>query len=153
MVETREMMSASGLTLYPAMEAVPRRLRTRTIVDPFPEDATVPHDDLDLSDDRLDAIEDLSKALEKEKRTLIKRIALCYLEIEVEDLQATDASQRQQASMLPPLPTNPNTSNKSSLEDEDRRHRRQRGPSKRPWRCIIQEGQDDKARALVLQRG
>jgi hypothetical protein len=48
-----------------------------------------------LSNNRLDAIKDLSKALEKEKRTLIKRIAFCCLEIEVKDLQATDASQRQ----------------------------------------------------------
>jgi hypothetical protein len=39
-----------------------------------------------LSNNRLNAIEDLSKALKKEKRTLIKRIALCCLEIEVEDL-------------------------------------------------------------------
>jgi hypothetical protein len=45
-----------------------------------------------LFNNRLDAIKDLSKALEKEKRTLIKRIVLCYLEIKVKDLQATDAS-------------------------------------------------------------
>jgi hypothetical protein len=61
-------------------------LHTRTIVDPSPKDATVPYNNLDLSNNRLDAIEDLSKALEKEKRTFIKRIALCYLEIEVKDL-------------------------------------------------------------------
>jgi hypothetical protein len=132
-------MSASGSTLYPVIEAVPQRLRTRTIVDPSPKDAAVPYDDLDSSNDRLDAIEDLSKALEKEKRTLIKRIALCCLEIEVKDLQATDTSQRQQASVLPPLSTNPDTSNKSSLEDKDHRRRRQRGPSKRPWRYTIQK--------------
>jgi hypothetical protein len=45
-----------------------------------------------LSNNKLNVIKNLSKALEKEKKTLIKRIALCYLEIEVEDLQATDAS-------------------------------------------------------------
>jgi hypothetical protein len=45
-----------------------------------------------LSNNRLDVIKDLSKALEKEKRTLIKRIALCCLEIKVKDLQATDTS-------------------------------------------------------------
>jgi hypothetical protein len=125
-------MSASSLTLYPAIEAVLQRLRTRTIVDPSPEDATVPYNDLDLSNNGLDAIEDLSKALEKEKRTFIKRIALCCLEIKVEDLQAADTSQRQQAFVLPSLPTNPDTSNKSSLEDKDCKRRKQKGLSKRP---------------------
>jgi hypothetical protein len=148
-------MSTSGLTLYLAIEAVLRRLCTRTIIDPSPEDAAAPYNDLDLSNNRLDAIKDLSKVLEKEKKTLIKRIALCCLEIEVKDLQATDASQRRQAFVLPPppLPTNPDTSNESPLEDKDRRRRRQKGLSKRPWRCTIQEGQDDKARAPVPRRG
>jgi hypothetical protein len=81
--------------LYLAIEAVPRRLRTRTIVDPSPKGLAAPYDSLDLSNNRLDAIKALSKALEKEKRTLIKRIALCCLKIEVEDLQAANASQRQ----------------------------------------------------------
>jgi hypothetical protein len=134
------MMSASSLTLYLVIKAVLQRSRTRTIVDPSSEDAAVPYNDLDLSNDRLDVIEDLSKALEKEKRTFIKRIALCCLEIEVKDLRAVDTSQRQQASVLLPLLTNPNTSNKSSLEDKDRKRRRQKGLSKRPWRCTIQEG-------------
>jgi hypothetical protein len=118
--------------LYLVIKAVLRRLRTRTIVDPSPKDATVPYNNLNLFNNRLDAIKDLSKVLEKEKRTLIKRIALCYLEIKVEDLQATNASQRQQAFVLLPLLTNLDTSNKSSLEDKDRRRRRQKGLSKRP---------------------
>jgi hypothetical protein len=61
-------------------------LRTRTIVNPSPKDAAVPYNNLDLFNNRLNAIKDLSKALEKEKKTLIKRIALCYLEIKVKDL-------------------------------------------------------------------
>ena len=67
-------------------------MRTRTIVDPSFKDAAAPYNNLDLSDNRLDIIKDLSKVLEKEKRTLIKRIALCYLEIEVEDLQVANTS-------------------------------------------------------------
>jgi hypothetical protein len=133
-------MSASGLTLYLVIEAVLQRLCTRTIIDPSSKDAAVSHNNLDLSNNRLDAIKDLSKALEKEKRTLIKRIALCCLEIEVKDLQAANASQRQQASVLLPLPTNPDTSNKFSLEDKDHKHRRQKELSKRPWRYTIQKG-------------
>jgi hypothetical protein len=146
------MMFASGSTLYLVIKAVLQRLRTRTIVDPSSKDAAAPYNNPDLSDNRLDVIEDLSKVLEKEKRTFIKRIALCCLEIEVEDLQATDTSQRRQASVLPPPPllTNPDTSNKSLLKDGDCRYGRQRGLSKRPWRCIIQEGQDDEAGAPVL---
>jgi hypothetical protein len=85
-----------------------------------------------LFNNRLDAIKDLSKALEKEKKTLIKRITLCCLEIEVKDLQATDASQRQQAFVLSLLLTNLNTSNKSSLEDKDCKRKRQKELSKRP---------------------
>jgi hypothetical protein len=124
-------MSASGLTLYLIIKAVLQHLRTKTIIDSSLENAAVPYNNLDLSNNKLNAIKDLSKALEKEKRTFIKRIALCYLEIEVKDLQATDASQRQQASMLLPLLTNPNTSNKFSLKDKDCKHRRQRELSKR----------------------
>jgi hypothetical protein len=107
-------------------------LRTKTIINPSPKDAAVLYNNLDLFNNKLNAIKDLSKALEKEKRTLIKRITLCCLKIKVKDLQAIDVSQRQQASVLPPLPTNPNTSNKSFLEDKDRKHKRQRGLSKRP---------------------
>jgi hypothetical protein len=107
-------------------------LHTRIIVDPFPKDTAVPYNNLDLSNNKLNAIKDLSKVLEKEKRTLIKRIVLCYLEIEVKDLQATDASQRQQASVLLLLLTNLNTSNKSFLKDKDCKHKRQKGLSKRP---------------------
>lgn len=55
-------------------------------MDPSPKDATTLHDNLDLFNNKLNTIKDLSKALEKEKRTLIKRIALCCLEIEVKDL-------------------------------------------------------------------
>jgi hypothetical protein len=61
-------------------------LCTKTIINPFPKDVAVPYNNLDLFNNRLDMIKDLSKALEKEKRTLIKRITLCYLEIEVKDL-------------------------------------------------------------------
>jgi hypothetical protein len=85
-------MSASSLTLYFIIKAVLQRLCTRTIVDPSPKDTAVPYNNLDLFNNRLNAIKDLSKALEKEKRTFIKRIALCYLEIKVEDLQAADTS-------------------------------------------------------------
>jgi hypothetical protein len=85
-------MFASSLTLYLIIKAVLQCLRTKTIINLFPKDVTVPYNNLDLSNNRLDIIKDLSKALEKEKRTLIKRIALCYLEIEVKDLQATDTS-------------------------------------------------------------
>jgi hypothetical protein len=124
-------MFASSLTLYLIIEAVLQRLCTRTIINPFPKDATVPYNNLDLFNNKLNAIKDLSKALEKEKRTFIKRIALCCLEIKVEDLQATDASQRQQAFVLLPLPINLNTSNKSSLKDKDYKCRRQRRLSKK----------------------
>jgi hypothetical protein len=79
-------MSASSLTLYSVIKAVLQYLYTKTIVDPSPKDAAVPYNNLDLSNNKLNAIKDLSKVLEKEKRTLIKKIALCYLEIEVEDL-------------------------------------------------------------------
>jgi hypothetical protein len=61
-------------------------LRTKTIVDPSLKDAAVPYNNLDLSNNKLNAIEELSKALEKEKRTLIKRITLYCLEIKVKDL-------------------------------------------------------------------
>jgi hypothetical protein len=79
-------MFVSSLTLYSVIKAVLQRLRTRTIVDPSLKDAVVPYNNLDLFNNKLNAIKDLSKVLEKEKRTLIKRIALCCLEIEVEDL-------------------------------------------------------------------
>jgi hypothetical protein len=61
-------------------------LCTKTIVDPFPKDAAALYNNLDLFNNKLDIIKDLSKALEKEKKTLIKRIALCCLEIKVKDL-------------------------------------------------------------------
>jgi O-phosphoseryl-tRNA(Cys) synthetase len=80
------MIFTSSLTLYLVIKAVLQHLYTRTIVDPSFKDAAVPYNNLDLSNNRLDAIEDLSKALEKEKRTFIKRIVLCYLEIKVKDL-------------------------------------------------------------------
>jgi len=86
------MMFASSLTLYFIIKAVLQHLRTRTIVNPSSKDAAAPYNNPDLFNNRLDVIENLSKVLEKEKRTFIKRIALCYLEIEVEDLQAINAS-------------------------------------------------------------
>jgi hypothetical protein len=79
-------MSASSLTLYLVIEAVLQRLCTKTIIDPSLKDVAVPYNNLDLSNNKLNVIKNLSKALEKEKKTLIKRIALCYLEIEVKDL-------------------------------------------------------------------
>jgi hypothetical protein len=88
-------MFASSLTLYLIIKAVLQCLCTKTIINPFPKDAAILYNNLDLSNNKLNIIKDLSKALEKKKRTLIKRIALCYLEIKVKDLQATDASQRQ----------------------------------------------------------
>jgi hypothetical protein len=86
------MMFASSLTLYLIIKAVLQRLCTRTIVDPSFKDAAAFYNNPDLFNNRLDIIKDLSKVLEKKKRTFIKRIALCYLEIEVKDLRATDAS-------------------------------------------------------------
>jgi hypothetical protein len=53
--------------------------------------------------------------------------------------------------MLPLLLINFNISAKSVLKDKDRKPRRQRGLSKRPWRYIIQKGQDKEVKALVLQ--
>jgi hypothetical protein len=80
------MMSTSGLTLYFAIEVASRRLCTRTIADPSFKSLAAPHDGLDLFNNRLDAINALSKALEKEKRIFTKKIALCCLEIKVKDL-------------------------------------------------------------------
>jgi hypothetical protein len=79
-------MFANSLTLYLVIKAVLQCLCIKTIVNPSPKDVAIPYNNLDLSNNRLNVIKDLSKALEKEKRTLIKRIALCCLEIKVKDL-------------------------------------------------------------------
>ena len=76
MVSTREMVSSSGSTLYPAMEMNPRRSRTGTVAGPSVNDPPIALEDVDSSDNGLDAMAAQSKALQREKETLTRRIEL-----------------------------------------------------------------------------
>ena len=132
MTQTLGIAAASGSTPVPALESNPRRSRTPTVADPSPNGPPAPVEHPDPSDDGLGAMEAQSRALEREKATLTQRIELQRLQQEVEDLQATDASQTQQ-STVPPPPTSPNSSDDDpSSEDGTRRRGRQRGLRKRP---------------------
>lgn len=140
MTQTQGMAAASGSTLVPALESNPRRSRTPTVADPSPDGPPAPVEHPDPSDDGLGAMEAQSRALEREKATLTRRIELRRLQQEVEDLRAADASQTRQ-STVPPPPTSPDSSDDPSSEDGTRRRGRRRGPRKRPRRRTISEGE------------
>jgi len=115
------MTATSSSALVLALEPSPRRSRTATVAGPSSYNPSAPLEHLDPNNDNgPGAIEAQSRALEKEKATLTWRIELWRLQQEVEDLQAADASQRQQASVPLPLQVNPNDSDDPSSIDGTR---------------------------------
>ena len=79
-------MFTSSLTLYFVIKAILQHLCIKTIINLFPKNATAFYNNLNLFNNKLNITKNLSKVLEKEKKTLIKRIVLCYLKIKVKDL-------------------------------------------------------------------